>query len=117
MVPDFIDDINVLPHFVNITGLDHFHGVEISTILHRKNIDILIGQSDKVLLIVLVKSGKAKNRMILIIIMCLGDLDRLLAEANKWSQSLTSVKAEELRLIVCLMLANMSLCLVLNALD
>ena len=53
VVPDFIDDINTLPHSVNTTGLDHFYGVEIPTIPHRKNIDILIGQSDKMLLTVL----------------------------------------------------------------
>ena len=43
----------MLPHFVNTTGLDHFHGVEIPTIPHHKNIEILIEQSDKVLLTVL----------------------------------------------------------------
>ena len=53
VVPDFIDDINTLPHSVNTTGLDHFYGVEIPTIPHRKTIDILIGQSDKMLLTVL----------------------------------------------------------------
>ena len=53
VVPDFTDDANILPHFVNTTGLEHFNGVEIPTIPYRKSIDVLIGQSDKLLLTVL----------------------------------------------------------------
>ena len=41
VVPDFTADTNILPHFANITGLEHFNGEEIPTIPYRKNIDIL----------------------------------------------------------------------------
>ena len=53
MVPNFTEDLNTFPHAVDTNGLEHFKGVEISTIPQRKSIDILIGQTDKCLLIVL----------------------------------------------------------------
>ena len=53
VVPDFPDDANNLPHFVNTAGLEHFNGVKIPTIPYRSNLGILIGQSDKLLLTVL----------------------------------------------------------------
>ena len=53
VVPDFIDDENVLPHAVNTQKLRHFEGVKIPTIPQRQRIDILIGQTNKELLTVL----------------------------------------------------------------
>ena len=47
VVPDFIDDENVLPHAVNTQKLRHFEGVKIPTIPQRQRIDILIGQTNK----------------------------------------------------------------------
>ena len=49
----FADDENTLPHRVVTSNLEHFNGVNISTLPNRKNVDILIGQSDKSLLMVL----------------------------------------------------------------
>ena len=45
VVPDFIDDENVLPHAVNTPKHRHFKGVEITTIPQRQRIDILIEQT------------------------------------------------------------------------
>ena len=45
VVLKFVDDENTLPHRVDI-------GVKIPTLPNRKNVDILIGQSDKSLLMV-----------------------------------------------------------------
>ena len=53
VVPDFIKDLNTLPHAVDTNGLEHFKGVEIPTIPQRKSIDILIGQTDNCLLTVI----------------------------------------------------------------
>ena len=53
VVPDFIDDENVLPHAVNTQKLKHFIGVKIPTIPQGQRIDILIGQTNKELLTVL----------------------------------------------------------------
>ena len=53
VVPEFTDDERTLPHAVNAKNLDHFKGVEIPVIIERKSVDILIGQTDKLLLIVL----------------------------------------------------------------
>ena len=53
VVPEFVDNEDTLPHRVDTSDLMHFNGVEIPTLPHRKNIDILIGQSDKALLTVL----------------------------------------------------------------
>ena len=56
VVPNFSDDESVLPHSVDIAGLDNFHNVEIPTVPGRKGIDVLIGQTDKNLLTVLHES-------------------------------------------------------------
>ena len=53
VVPRFMDDESALPHSVNVKNLKHFEGVEIPVLPQRKNIDILIGQSDKLLLAVI----------------------------------------------------------------
>ena len=53
VVPEFVDNEDTLPHRVDTSDLMHFNGVEIPTLPHRKNIDILVGQSDKALLTVL----------------------------------------------------------------
>ena len=53
VVPEFTDDERTLPHAVNVKNLDHFKGVEIPVITERKSVDILIGQTDKLLLTVL----------------------------------------------------------------
>ena len=50
VVPNFSDDESVLPHSVDVAGLDNFHNVEIPTIPGRKSIDVLIGQTDKICL-------------------------------------------------------------------
>ena len=42
-----------MPHRVDTSNLKHFTGVKILTLPNRKNVDILIGQSDKSLLMVL----------------------------------------------------------------
>ena len=47
VVPDFIDDENVLPHAVNTQKLGHFKGVKTPTIPQRQRIDILMGQINK----------------------------------------------------------------------
>ena len=49
----FVDDENTLPHRVDTSNLKHFTGVKIPTLPNCKNVDILIGQSDKSLLMVL----------------------------------------------------------------
>ena len=56
VVPNFTDDENVLPHSVDVAGLDNFNDVEIPTIPERKCIDVLIGQANKGLLTVLHES-------------------------------------------------------------
>ena len=56
VVPNFTDDESVLPHSVNMAGLDNFNDVEIPTIPERKCIDVLISQADKGLLTVLHES-------------------------------------------------------------
>ena len=56
VVPNFTDDESVLPHSVDVAGLDNFNDVEIPTIPERKCIDVLIGQADKGLLTVLHES-------------------------------------------------------------
>ena len=53
VVPGFTEKENVLPHSINVGKLDHFKGIKIPTISNRKTIDILIGQTDKLLLTVL----------------------------------------------------------------
>ena len=50
VVPNFSDDESVLPHSVDIAGLDNFHNVEIPTVPGRKSIDVLIGQTEKICL-------------------------------------------------------------------
>ena len=52
VVPYFSDE-NILPHRVDVATIKHFEGVEIPVITNRKQVDILIGQSDKALLTVL----------------------------------------------------------------
>ena len=46
VVPDFIDDENVLPHAVNTQKRRHFKEVKIPTIPQRQRIDSLIGQTN-----------------------------------------------------------------------
>ena len=53
IVPNFCDDESVLPHSVDVAGLENFSNVEIPTIPERRSIDVLIGQADKNLLTVL----------------------------------------------------------------
>ena len=52
-VPEFMNDEGALPHAVNVEQLEHFKGVKIPVLSNRKSIDILIGQTDKLLLAVL----------------------------------------------------------------
>ena len=53
VVPQFSDDENILPHAVDVSGLEHFVGVHIPVAPERGRMDVLIGQSDKALLTVL----------------------------------------------------------------
>ena len=53
VVSNFIDNEGALPHSVNVRNLNHFKGVEIPEISYRKSIDILIRQTDILLLTVL----------------------------------------------------------------
>ena len=52
-VPQFLDDARILPHAVDVSELDHFEGVHIPVATERGSVDVLIGQSDKLLLTVL----------------------------------------------------------------
>ena len=56
IVPNFTDDESILPHSVDVAGLDNFNDVEIPTIPERKCMDVLIGQADKGLFTVLHES-------------------------------------------------------------
>ena len=61
-MPCFSDNESALPHAVGTGSLIHFRGVKISVISDRKGVDILIGQSDKLLLTVLKEQdGKRPN--------------------------------------------------------
>ena len=53
IVSNFEDDENTLPHCIDTSKLGHFRGVQIPVISYRKSVDLLIGQSDKLLLTVL----------------------------------------------------------------
>jgi len=53
VVPQFTDDVNTLPHAVDTSVLKHFDGAVVPVAPDRRQIDILIGQSDKQLLTVL----------------------------------------------------------------
>ena len=53
VVSNFMDDEGALPHSVNVRNLNHFKGIDIPVISYRKSIDVLIGQTDKLLLTVL----------------------------------------------------------------
>ena len=53
VVPDFAAEGESLPHAVEVGHLKHFEGVDIPTIPQRNKIDVLIGQSNKELLVVL----------------------------------------------------------------
>ena len=46
IVPNFIDDENLLPHAVNTQKLGPFERVKIPTIFQRQRIDILIRQTN-----------------------------------------------------------------------
>ena len=53
VVPSLSENESTLPHAVDTGGLIHFRGVKLPVIPNRKSVDILIGQSDKLLLTVL----------------------------------------------------------------
>ena len=55
VVPQVSDDENILPHAVDVSGLEHFVGVHIPVATERERVDVLLGQSDKALLTVLEK--------------------------------------------------------------
>ena len=68
VVSNFMDDEGALPHSENVRNLNHFKGVEIPVISHRKSIDILIGQTNKLLLTVLTeREGLAQDESNLVI--------------------------------------------------
>ena len=52
-MPRFSDDDSTLPHSVDVTELKHFQGTHVPVAPERNRIDVLIGQSDKLLLTVL----------------------------------------------------------------
>ena len=63
-----MDNEGALPHSVNVGNLNHSKGVAIPVILHRKSIDILVGQTDKLLLTVLTEQeGFVKDEPNLVI--------------------------------------------------
>ena len=53
IVSNYEDDENTLPHCIDTSKLSHFRGVQIPDISYRKGVDLLMGQSDKLLLTVL----------------------------------------------------------------
>ena len=53
VVPQFSDDDSTLPHSVDVTELKHFQGTHVPVAPERNRINVLIGQSDKLLLTVL----------------------------------------------------------------
>ena len=53
VVLQFSDDDSTLPHSVDVTELKHFHGTHVPFAPERNRIDVLVGQSDKLLLTVL----------------------------------------------------------------
>ena len=55
VVPQFSDDDNILPHAVDVSKRDHSEGLHISVVPERGRVDVLSGQSDKLLLTVLEK--------------------------------------------------------------
>ena len=62
VVLQFSDDESTLPHAVNTSVFSHFKSVKIPVLSHRKSVDILIGQSDRVLLTVLKEQeGRSPN--------------------------------------------------------
>ena len=52
-MPQFSDDVSTLPLSVDVTELKHFQGTHVPVAPERNRIDVLIGQSDKLLLTVL----------------------------------------------------------------
>ena len=61
VVPYFSDEESTLPHAVDTSRSQHFNGKKIPVISNHKRVDILIGQSDKSLLIVLSEREGAPN--------------------------------------------------------
>ena len=62
VVPQFSDDESTLLHAVNTRVFSHFKGVKIPVLTHRKSVDILVGQSDRVLFTVLKEQeGRSPN--------------------------------------------------------
>ena len=57
----FNDRENVLPHAVDITGVENFREVNILTISERKCIDMLIGLADNHLVTILDEREKAHS--------------------------------------------------------
>ena len=53
IIPEFTDQESTLPHAIYVARLEHFRGVEIAVTSKRKSINVLIGQSDQMLLTVL----------------------------------------------------------------
>ena len=62
-----MDDEGALPHLVNVRNLNHFKGVEIPVISHRKSIDILIGQTNKLLYVLTKREGLVQDEPNLVI--------------------------------------------------
>ena len=62
-----MDDEGALPHSVNVRNLNHFKGVEIPVISHRKSIDILIGQTSKLLYVLTKQEGLVQDKPNLVI--------------------------------------------------
>ena len=52
-MPQFSDDDSTLPYSVHVTELKHFQGTHVPVAPERNRIDVLIGQSNKLLLTVL----------------------------------------------------------------
>ena len=74
VVPNFAEESACLPHAVKVAHLKHFLDVNIPTIPHRNKIDILIGQSDKELLVVLDDRGGSNSEESKFVLIRLGPI-------------------------------------------
>ena len=85
MVPGFTQDQNVLPHSINVNKLED---IEIPTMSSRKTIDILIGQTDKLLLSVLEERESTNSDDSNLVLTRLGPI----ASGGRFCKSVTSCK-------------------------
>ena len=80
----------MLPHSINVNKLDHLKDIEIPTISSRKTIDILIEQTDKLLLTVLEKRESTNLNDPNLVLTRLGPI----ASGGRFCKSVTSCKVK-----------------------